>query len=485
MKLTKYIIALAAFAGATGTALATEDAALLRVSDIKVSRVDNALVVSIDINPGSVNPGRDKEVVFTPVVRSAAGNDSVVLPSVTIAGRNRYYSHLRNHNLKDGAKVYDASSKEIIEYRAETAFQPWMQKSRIDMQQAVANCCKAAKAGEDTPLALLDYEIPAVEPTFRFVELTGDSAIELTAEGRAYIDFIVNRTEIRENYRKNRIELPKIIESINKVKNDPDATITHITIKGFASPEGSYDNNVRLAMGRTAALKDFVRERINLAPEIMSTDYEPEDWNGLREWVLECTLPHKEEILQVIDSPMQPDPKDNELKRRFPQEYKLMLDSVYPGLRHSDYTVKYRIRAYATVEELIEVYGKTPERMRPVDFQRIAALYPVGSDKYNEIMLKAVEIHPYDPETNLNAAAIAMRAGDRKSAERYLSHAGSLPEAIYMRGVAASLDKDYDRAIKLFNESAEAGFAPGAEERDKVDKLVNKPKVTYLIEPEK
>lgn len=475
-------MAAAAMALAASCAFAQSEAAL-RVSDIKINRAGDDLMVAIDINPRSVNPGRDKEVVFTPIIRSAAGTDSLVLPAVKIAGRNRYYSHLRNKNIAPGEKVYDAASKEIIEYRADVPFLPWMVKAQVDMQSAVANCCQAAKAGPDTPLALLDYEIPAIEPAFRFVELTGDSAIVLTAEGRAYVDFIVNRTEIRPKYRRNKVELAKIIESIDKVKNDPDATITRITIKGFASPEGPYDNNVRLAMGRTASLKEYVREHYRFDPEIMSTDYEPEDWAGLRAWVEQCTLPARAEILQIIDSPLAPDPKNSEIQRRYPQEYKLMLDSVYPGLRHSDYTVKYRIRAYATVDELMEVYAATPERMRPVDFQRIAAVYPTGSDRYNEIMLKAVEIHPNDPDANLNAATIALRRGDMDAAERFLAHAGSSPEAVYTRATAAAMVRDYDRARTLFDEAATLGLDAAATERDRVDAIIGKSGVTYLITP--
>ena len=53
---------------------------------------------------------------------------------------------------------------------------------------------------------------------------------DLLIEGRAFVDFVVNRTEIRPDYRGNRKEIAKIIESIDKVKNDPDATITRITI---------------------------------------------------------------------------------------------------------------------------------------------------------------------------------------------------------------------------------------------------------------
>lgn len=191
-----YTVLAAIILGSTAT-FAGEN--LLRLSDIKVNRVGENLVVALDIIPREVNPGRDKEVIFTPVVTSDDGKESVSLPSVRIAGRNRYYSHLRNKDLAQGEKVYDASSKETIQYRAEVPFEEWMKQSKVDVRQSLANCCKAAVLGEDKEIARLDYEVPVLnmEEAYRFVELTGDSAVELTAEGRAYIDFMVNRTEIK------------------------------------------------------------------------------------------------------------------------------------------------------------------------------------------------------------------------------------------------------------------------------------------------
>lgn len=466
-----------------GSAAAFAGENLLRLSDIKVNRVGENLVVALDISPRAVNPGRDKEVIFTPVVTSADGKESVSLPSVRIAGRNRYYSHIRNKDLAQGEKVYDASSKETIQYRAEVPFEEWMKQSKVDVRQSLANCCKAAVLGEDKEIARLDYEVPVLnmEEAYRFVELTGDSAVELTAEGRAYIDFMVNRTEIKPKYRRNRIELAKIIESVDKVKNDPDATITRIAIKGYASPEGPYSNNVRLAMGRTASLKDYVRDHYNFDPEIMHTDYEAEDWGGLRDWVEKSTITHRKGILDIIDSKMEPDAKNSEIESRYPEEYKLLLDSVYPSLRHSDYTIKYRIRAYATVEELLEVYKKTPERMRPVDFQRIASVYPSGSEEYEAIMIKAVEIHPNDPQSNINAATIALRRGDIAAADRYLAHAGNSAEAAYTRATAAALQKDYDRAARLFEEAAALGLPAAQAELERVREIQSRPAVEYLV----
>lgn len=459
------------------------DAALLKVTDIKVARRDNALALQLDIDPRAVNPGRDREVIFTPVVISAEGTDSVTLPAIRIAGRNRYFSHLRNHDLADGERLWNAGSHEPIEYRKEVPFETWMERCHIDMRQEVGHCCDPIMLDGDIPMAEIDYTVPPVTPAFNFVELTGDEAVERTAEGSAFIDFIVNRTEIRPTYRRNTVELAKIIASIDLVKNDPDATITRVTIKGFASPEGSYSNNVRLAIGRTQALKEYVREHYNFDPEIMFTDYEPEDWEGLRRRMLDLDIAHKQEILQIIDSSMEPDPKNAEIQTRYPAEYKFLLDSIYPALRHSDYTVKYRIRTYVDIDELKAVYRTNPANLRPVDFQRIAATYSSDSPEYEEVYLKAVELYPNDPEANINAANIAMKHSRLNDAQTYLRNAGDAPEAIYTRATLAAINGDLQRAVDLFDLAAQQGMDLAAQERDRVTAIIRRPTVTYLIEP--
>ena len=145
------ILAAAVLAVAAMPAFADTQDALLKVEKIKVARVGNELMVSMNIDPRAVNPGRDKEVTFTPVVRATEGHGVLILPAVKIAGRNRYYSHIRNNDLPAGTKIYDAGSKESIEYRAEVPFEDWMNRCQVDMLQDLANCCETAKAGPETP----------------------------------------------------------------------------------------------------------------------------------------------------------------------------------------------------------------------------------------------------------------------------------------------------------------------------------------------
>lgn len=450
------------------------------IENLKISRHADDLRISFDFSPKNLNPGRDREVRITPVLRSASGADSLVLSPVTVAGRNRYLLAQRYGAAAELADTYSSSDKSRIYYKKDVSYLPWMEECSLYLRKELANCCDPiADFGNDL-IAKIDYRKPSFKIAPKYVFLTGDSAVEMEAEGKAFVDFIVNRTEIRPDYRRNTRELGKILASINSIKKDPDAIITRVTFKGYASPEGSYENNVRLAMGRTNALKEYVRNKLSFSSEIMHSDYEPEDWEGLRRWVLECNLPHKNEILTIIDSDLAPDPKDNEIKRSFPQEYKLILDSVYPALRHSDYTVKYQIRTFVDIDELKRVYASTPERLRPVDFQLIANTFPQGSKEFDEVLMKAVEIHPYNHEANVNAANISIKGGEMKSAAKYLAHAGESAEAIYTRAQLAALQGDLVRCKQLLEVSAKLGFEPAERELENLNMLLERQQITIM-----
>jgi len=145
--------------------------------------------------------------------------------------------------------------------------------------------------------------------------------------------------------------------------------------------------------------------------------------------------------------------------------------------------VKYRIRTFVDIEELKAVYATNPANLRPVDFQRIAATYPSDSPEYEQVYLKAVELYPNDPEANLNAANIALRHGDTAKTADYLRNAGDSPEAVFTRATLAAANGDLPRAVELFGMAAGAGMEAAARERERIDAIMNRPSVTYLIQP--
>ena len=284
------------------------------------------------------------------------------------------------------------------------------------------------------------YELAYIEP-----QAEKEKARHLS--GQAYLSFLVNKTDIRRDYRNNAAELSKVEETINVVRKDPNTTITHIDIHGYASPEGSFANNKRLAEGRAQAFKDYVQQLIDLPANIFSVASTPEDWEGFISW-----LSGKEDYLPILDiakSDAEPDAKERLLKQRYPAQWKQLLADVFPTLRHSDYRVSYTIRPF-TVEEARDIIRTKPQQLSLNEMFLVANTYAPGSKDYDDVFETAVRLYPDDETANLNAAVIALRRDNLEAASRYLTKAGQSAEAQNARGVLAAKQGDYAAAETAF-----------------------------------
>ena len=70
-----------------------------KVSDVAVSRSENNVFVAMDIDMSSLELKTEREVILTPYMSN--GKDTVALAPVTVAGRNRYFRHLRDTDLPE------------------------------------------------------------------------------------------------------------------------------------------------------------------------------------------------------------------------------------------------------------------------------------------------------------------------------------------------------------------------------------------------
>lgn len=431
------------------------------IQNLSVSRSDDKLFISMDIDVSALKVKSNREVIFTPAL--ADDDNTLSLPAVMIAGRNRYYHHLRNNKLRPATtELYRRSDISVVEYRTVVPYEKWMNTARLVTLNEICGCSDETLAGENEPLLALQLEPKVFVPDFVYIRPKAEPKINVL-EGSAFIDFPVNRTEIHENYRRNPVELQKILHTIDAVRNDADTRIIALTIKGYASPESPYSNNERLAKGRTQTLKEYVQRQYNFPESIISTDYEPEDWAGLERAVENSDLQNRDAILALIRSNMEPDAKEGKIKKTYPADYSWLLKNIYPGLRHSDYAVKYEVRAYTDVAEIKCLLKTQPQKLSLNEMYLAAQEMEPGSEEYNETFEIAVRMFPDDEIANLNAANTAMRLRDLKNAERYLVKAGDTPEAIYARGIHAALSEDYTTAQRLFTEAKGKGIT-GAEE---------------------
>ena len=473
-----HIAFLLAAACAPAAAFAADQVATDAVRIIKsdVARTDDNMFVKMDLDLSDYKGMKsNREVTITPMLVS--GTDTLALDPIMVAGRNRYYLHLRqDENKRQVRTLYRAGVAKTVEYSTDFKAQPWMDVSELILSAKSCGCCGEPIAAVDIPVIPVDFspkEAPKFEPVFAFIQPTAEIVKNRELRGQAYIDFPVNRTELYPDYRRNPQELAKIRATIDSVRYDKDVTLQAMTIKGYASPEGPYNNNVRLAKGRTETLKKYVMNLYSFPAEIISTSYDPEDWGGLRRYVENSNLDNRQAILDIIDSDLAPDPKNEAIKRRFPQQYAFLLKEVYPGLRHSDYTVEYTVRNYTDINEIKEILRTKPANLSLNEMYLAANTMEVGSPEYNHAFEVAVLLYPENEEANLNAANIAMQEGNLEKAERYLAKAGDGAEAIYARGILKALQADYPAALDLFRQAARLNVADAPAAISQIEKLMS------------
>lgn len=434
------------------------------ISGVSMERNGGYMAVEMLLDLSDLKVGGNRAVLLTPQLVN--GGDTLALPSVGIYGRRRYYFYVRNGESmlsgKDEMSYKASDMPRSIAYSEVLPYQEWMNGASLQLCRSDYGCCNTLLARKDAALGR-HTETATFFPPLVYVRPKAEAVKSRSLEGSAYIDFPVDKTVIYPDYRRNTAELGKIQATIDSVRGDSDVTITQVWLKGYASPESPYTHNRELAIGRTASLKSYISRLYHFADGIIATDYEPEDWEGLRRYVEKSDMTHKAEILAIIDSDRDPDNKEWTIKKRYPDEYRFLLQNCYPSLRHTDYRIAYDIRGYSDVDEIERVMKTQPQKLSLNELYLVAQRYEPGTDEFTEVFETAVRMFPDNATANLNAANAAMRRGDNAGAERYLAKAGDSPEAVYARAALAIRRGDYGAARPLLREASARGLQQAGE----------------------
>ena len=434
----------------------------IKVKDQTVEKSDGTLLIHMTLDFSEIELPSNRGLVCTPVI--AAGDSLRPLTPVVLNGRDRHILYERTgRNLAEHGE-YELrrlnGREQIFAYAVRTPLADWMLKSEVALVTDQCGCGWEALRNDRSPLFPIDMAEPepvVLRPVLAYAAPRVEAVKSRNLRGQAFLDFPVNRTEIHPDYRKNPRELAAIRATIDSVRQNPYASIAEVSIKGYASPEGSYANNERLAKGRAEALLDYIRGLYDFGDARMTVDYEPEDWEGLERAVAEGDLADKEALLAIIRDPAitDPDRRDARLKTvAGGVPYRFLLQEVYPALRHSDYGVSYTIRAFTT-EEARDLIYKNPAQLSLEEMYRVAQTYEAGSPEYNEVFEIAVRMYPDDPVSNLNAANTALLNGNTPAARRYLAKAQEGSEKRLAEAVACWLEGDTERAVSLLRSLAD------------------------------
>lgn len=322
------------------------------VNDAKAWQTGNKLSIEMAVDGSKANLQPNEAIILTPAIK--ADNNIMELPKIVIKGSTRYKADNRarffdKKNTDNNIILLKKSESSKISYTQTLSFEEWMRTATFTIKQELIGCAECKKnedwdsIGDGIIVEQPNISKPEIRFTISYIAPKTEAVKNRDYEGSAFLDFQVGKSVIIPDFRNNFKELSKIDDILGQLKNDKNATITSINLCGYASPEGSYELNNRLSASRTQALKNYLQNRYNFDNSLFNTNSVAEDWAGLKKIVKESYLPDKDKLMEIINSTLSEDAKEQKLKTQ--ASYRTLLNEHFPALRRVDYKLDYDYRS--------------------------------------------------------------------------------------------------------------------------------------------
>lgn len=421
--------------------------------NISIVRDSTVLRVAMDIDLSKLDMESNATWVLVPEIRK--GDDVVVLEKIEIAGKRQYLYKQRNH-VNPLPIQFNKKGTRIIKYQQDIPFSKWMREAQLSVTENACGCLDKLSAENHTTLASINLPKEEFIPVYAYIQPV---SVTKTQTGKIDLNlgFASGKTTLLADYKSNQNELNRLRTFINEIKDNKLFILKNVIFHGYASPEGSYALNGRLANERVNEVARYASRSLNLPSSAsIRTEYTAEDWNGVKSFTQNSALNDKFSILSIIDSGITPDEMDQKIRAQHPASYRYLLENCYPALRRTECTVNYEIRDL-TVDECKELFKTQPAMLSLNEFYRLAENYAEGSDEFNEIFDVAVRMFPDDAVANLNAANVALMKKQWKDVEKYLTKAGNSPESLNAQGIYQALQENYGAAMEYFQKALDEG----------------------------
>ncbi len=320
-----------------------------------------------------------------------------------------------------------------------------------------------AKLGKKTvsiPEVKIGYGVIATSQLLSRCGMTGATAPDayqriIAQKQEANIKFLINQATLRAS-ELNTVsikDLGKILREIND--NEETRALQNIEVSAYASPDGSYNINEKLAEKRQDVSADYLKgelKKIQMKADV-DTKFTAEDWDGFQELISKSNLQDKEIILRVLSMYKDPEEREQQI-RNMSEVFTDIKESILPELRRARLIVNYEIIGRSddqildqykqdpsklSVEELVYGANKlvTDEETRRQWNETIARQYPSDYRALNNMaqiaiangqaelaqsyLKQAASINRNAAEVNTNMALLALKDGDVAAAESYLA----------------------------------------------------------------
>ena len=282
----------------------------------------------------------------------------------------------------------------------------------------------------------------------------------------ADIMFLINQANIRANQLNTDAmsELRKEIIDANAAAN---REIKELNIQSYASPDGSYDFNEKLAEKRESNTNDYItkqlkKDKITEFGEL-TKQFTAEDWAGFQELVSKSNIQDKDLILSVLSMYKDPEQREREI-RNLSSVFEQLADQILPQLRYSRITASIDVIGKSD-EEISRLAASNPGELT-VDELLYAATLTNDPAAKTAIYDAAVRQYPNDYRTWNDLGMMQYTNGDYTAAKASFQKAASVnPKAGEPQmnlDLVELLNKNYDRANQLFGSAAGVDELGGA-----------------------
>ena len=277
-------------------------------------------------------------------------------------------------------------------------------------------------------------------------------------EQEANIKFLIGQAQLRKSELQNNSvqEFVRLLKDI--AAKQETLRLDNVEVTGFASPDGGYDVNDRLASNRRAVAQKYVDEQMKKsgASANVDTKYTAEDWDGFQKLVAASNIQDKDVILRVLS--MYQDPEEREAQiRNISSAFRELADGILPQLRRSRLIANYEVIGRSD-DQIKNQLQSDASKLSVEEILYAGTLYADNAEKAKEAYTKATQVYPNDARAYNNLARLAFAKGNydeaRQMVEKALRVNPSQAEANANLGMLSLLNGDLSSAEPLIAKAA-------------------------------
>lgn len=451
----------------------------LTLSNVSLWQQGPSLYVGITFDMKNLTVGSARSLSLIPLLTD--GEHNVPLQEIIVSGKRREKAYIRGLAIQKevpDAIIVPYNKREVFNYTQVIPYQPWMANASLQLVESLCGCGNYQEMNSQelitNDVSTEAKRVSAMMPIVAYVQPTVEVVKNRSEQYEAHLDFPVNKSVILTDFMNNHSELVNIHSMFDKIQNDKNLTVTGISIKGFASPEGPLAFNEQLSKKRADALKDYLIKNEKVSSKLYNVTFGGENWDGLVKALEISSMKDKETFLNIIKNTTDDAKRKQEIMRvGGGAPYRTMLKDIYPGLRKVNCKIDYTVVNF-DVEQGRVIILENPKYLSLSEMYQVANSYPKGSKDFANVFDIAVRMYPTDAVANLNAAAVALSKKDLNNAVKFMENADhTTAEFINNTGVYNFLNGDISRATAAFEQAARMGNEAAKENLKQLQKILN------------